>query len=298
MPKDLLQRFIFENEPVRGEYVKLTECLQSILNEHQYPESVRKLLGESLCAAVLLSAIIKFKGRLTLQFKGKGKLRLLLAQCDDQYHMRGLAKYDGEMTYDELMASFKEGILMILLDSGVQGQRYQGIVEWQGSSLAESIEGYFKNSEQLPTKIWLCATEKNAAGFFLQVIPAAGGEARELENEITAPGWYRITQLTEAADMSVLQDTQYPDFLSQIFPQETIRVFDPSSVTFKCTCTRKRGEDAISLLGREEAEEELRDKQVIVVTCEFCNKEYEFDRVDVETIFKKRENPSSDSQVH
>lgn len=298
MTKDLLQRFIFENEPVRGEYVKLEHSLQTILKQHDYPPAIQRILGEGLCAAALLSAIIKFEGRLTLQFRGKGKLRLLLAQCDDQYHIRGLAKYDNDITYEELIESFQDGILMIMLDSGVKGQRYQGVVEWQGNSLAESIQGYFRSSEQLATKIWLSGNDKFAQGYLLQVIPIADKAARGIENEILNPSWQRIVNQTESADLDNILTRSYPELLTLLYPEETIRVFDPADVDFHCGCTRKRGEDAISLLGREEAEEELRDKQSIVVTCDFCNKEYVFDRVDVEAIFKKYGQPPSDTNLH
>lgn len=298
MTKDLLQRFIFENEPIRGEYIKLEDSLQTILAQHAYPPAIQRLLGEGLCAAALLSATIKFKGRLTVQFRGKGKLQLLLAQCDDKYQLRGLAKYDGDVTYEELMDSFQNGVLMIMLDSGVAGQRYQGVVEWQGNSLAESIQGYFRDSEQLATKIWLNADDQRAVGYLLQIIPVADENARAMESEIVNPSWHRIISQTEASNLQALLDSSYPELLTQIYPDETIRVFDASPVTFHCGCTRKRGEDAISLLGRDEAEEELREKQSIVVTCDFCNKEYVFDRVDVEAIFKKYGESPPDTHLH
>lgn len=299
MTKDLLQRFIFENEPVRGEYIKLENSFQEVLSKHDYPPAVKQILGEGLCAAALLSAIIKFQGKLTVQFRGKGKLKLLLAQCDDKYRLRGLAKYDGDLSYEELMSAFQEGVLMIMLDSGVKGQRYQGVVEWQGNSLSESIQGYFRNSEQLATKIWLKSDEESAVGFLLQVIPIAENNAREMELEIVNPSWQRIIRQTEAADINMVMTAPYPEFLTQLYPDETIRVFDASQVEFYCACTRKRGEEAIALLGREEAEEELKDKQSIVVTCDFCNKEYVFDRADVEAIFdKNRGAPPTDIQLH
>lgn len=298
MTKDLLQRFIFENEPIRGEYVKLEDCLQTILSQHAYPPAIQRLLGEALCAAVLLSAIIKFKGRVTVQFRGKGNLRLLSAQCDNKCQLRGLAKYEGEFTYEELMASFQDGVLMIMLDSGVKGQRYQGVVELQGNSLAESIQGYFRDSEQLSTKIWLNVSDVCGVGYLLQIIPAADKSARVLEKEIVSPGWHRIIKQTESCDLLTMLDSSYPELLTQLYPDETIRVFDASKVTFHCGCTRKRGEDAISLLGREDAEKELQDKQNVVVTCDFCNKEYVFDRVDVEAIFKKYGQPPSDTYLH
>ncbi len=298
MKKDLLQRFIFENEPVRGEYVKLEDSLQTILSQHDYPPAVRRLLGEGLCAAALLSAIIKFSGRLTIQFRGKGKLKLLLAQSDDKLNLRGLIKHEGDVSYEELMAAFQQGVLVIMLDTGSNGQRYQGVVEWQGNSLAESIQGYFRNSEQLATKIWLNGEGDSATGYLLQVIPVVEQASHGMEIEILDPAWNRVVRLTEAADPKVLLETEYPELLTKLYPEDTIRVFDPSPVAFHCSCTRKRGEDAILLLGQEEAEDELNGKQSIVVTCDFCNKEYIFDRVDVAEIFKKNGQAPTDTQLH
>lgn len=299
MTHDILHRFIFENEPVRGEYVKLDTSLQTILNQHDYPKAVRQLLSEGLCIAALLSAIIKFKGRLTLQFRGSGKIKLLLAQCTDQSQMRGLVKYDGTITEEELVDSFKNGILMVLLDTGINGQRYQGVVEWKGNSLAESVENYFQQSEQLATKIWLQTNDQNAAGFLLQVIPTTQQDSIGVQNEIILPSWQRIVDMTAKQDMNLILQQPFPELLQELYPEETLRVFDPANVSFHCGCTRKRGQDAIALLGREEAEEELADKQSIVVTCDFCNEEYIFDRVDVEEIFKNQgQSAPPDTHLH
>lgn len=298
MTQDILHRFIFENDPVRGEYIKLQESLHTILQQHDYPPAVQRLLGEALCVAALLSAIIKFKGRLTVQFRGKGKLRLLLAQCDDQNQLRGLAKYDGVSSYEELIAAFHDGVLVIMIDTGSNGQRYQGVVEWKGDSLAESIEHYFKRSEQLATKIILTNSETAAIGFLLQVIPMTEQNSLGIQNEIIMPSWQRISALTESANEAILKTVEYPALLTQLYPEETMRIFDGTAVNFHCGCTRKRGQDAIYILGREEAEEELRDKQSIVVTCDFCNQEYIFDRVDVEEIFRLHDQPPPDANLH
>src|SRR5277367_4669041 len=96
--QDLLQRFIFDKAPVRGEYIHLEDSFKEILQQHDYPPAIRRLLGEALCVAGLLTATIKFEGRLTVQFRGKGKLKFLLAQCDNHFHVRGLVKWDGDVT--------------------------------------------------------------------------------------------------------------------------------------------------------------------------------------------------------
>lgn len=295
--KDTLQRFIFDKAPVRGEYIRLEESFQDIMKQHPYPEPIRKLLGEALCVAGLLSATIKFKGRLTVQFRGKGNLKLLLAQCDDHFHVRGLAKWEGEMSYTDLMESFNQGVLAIMLDSG-PSNRYQGIVSWRGNSLAESIEGYFQESEQLATKIWLAVNDEVAAGYLLQIIPVADKNAKGIEDEIILPHWDRITALTNRLDENTLLELNYQDLLNYCYPEEEIRIFPSVEVEFKCTCSRKRGEDAILILGREEAEAELKNKQTIVVTCDFCNHEYVFDRIDVIKIFETNDKPPSQTQLH
>lgn len=171
MNNDILQRFIFENAAVRGEIVHLNESFQQIVSQHQYPPLLQRLLGEMLAVVTLLSAVIKFKGRLTVQFQGKGKLKLLLAQCDNQFHIRGLAQWDGELHEDDLPEAFKNGVLVIIMDPEGGGQSYQGIVSWEGHSIAQSIEAYFRNSEQLPTRLWLSVDGHQAAGLLLQIMP-------------------------------------------------------------------------------------------------------------------------------
>src|SRR5579885_587608 len=289
---DSLQRFIFDTSPVRGEYIHLHDSFQTIINQHNYPQPIRKLLGEALSVAGLLSAIIKFNGRLTVQFRGKGKLKLLLAQCDNHFNIRGLAKWKGNLSYEDLMESFNDGVLVIMLDSGPTS-RYSGIVSWRGNSLVESIEGYFQESEQLATKLWLSVNDHSAAGLLLQVIPGSDRDAIGIDTEIIYPHWQHITKLTMNLDEQDLLGLEYQQLLNKLYPEEAIRIFPSVPITFNCTCSRKRGEDAIYILGREEAEAELKNNRTIVVTCDFCNREYVYDRVDVAKIFESKDRPST-----
>lgn len=295
---DLLQRFLFEKAPIRGEYIHLTESFQTIMAQHDYPPPIRRLLGEALCVAGLLCASIKYKGRLTVQFRGKGKLKFLLAQCDYHFHIRGLAKWEGDLSYDDLMEAFHEGVLMIRLDSGSAKNSYQGIVAWRGDSLIESVEGYFRESEQLTTKIWLAVNETKAVGYLLQVLPGPENLTSTLEKEIVNPHWGRIVAMTASMQTEDLLTLGYESLLMKLYPGEEIRVFSPESVMFHCNCSRKRGEDAIYVLGEEEAEDELKGRNSIVVTCDFCNKKYVFDRIDVAKLFVDRKRPPSDTHLH
>jgi molecular chaperone Hsp33 len=264
--KDNLQRFLFENISVRGEFIRLNKSYQTIIDQHQYPPAISELLGEALAVVNLLTAIIKFKGRLTVQFQGKGDLKLLLAQCNHEFQFRGVAQWKGNPSHEDL------------------------IVSWQGHSLAQSIEGYFRDSEQLPTRIWLAVNKTDAVGFLLQIMPK--NDSTEIDNT----DWEHVVHLADTLTSKELLEHDNPTLLHRLYHQEEIRVFEPVPVEFRCTCSVERSENAMLLLGYDEVQEELLNKQQIVVTCEFCNKEYAFGRADIERIFNKGGN--STSQVH
>jgi molecular chaperone Hsp33 len=285
--KDILQRFLFENASVRGELVHLNTSYLAIMEQHQYPPVIQRLLGETLAVVVLLSAIIKFKGRLTVQFQGKGKLKLLLAQCDDSFHFRGVAQWDANLSEEDIPNAVNAGTLAIMIDPDTpNGKRYQGIVAWQGESLAQAVEGYFQSSEQLPTRLWLAVNEHGAAGLLLQVMPSE-------KPELHANTWEHLQYITDTITPQELLELDNQTLLRRLYSQEEMRIFDSLPVAFRCSCSVQRSENAILMLGREDIEEELQGKQSIVVTCEFCSKKYVFDRMDIERIFTDSGQPPS-----
>ncbi len=290
--KDILQRFLFENAQVRGEIVHLETSFQTIINQHNYPPILQKILGEMLVVVNLLCASIKFNGRVTVQFQGKGKLKLLLAQSTHELNMRGLAQWQGELSATELQAELKAGLLAITMDpQDSTHNRYQGMVAWHGDSLAHSIEGYFIQSEQIPTRLWLAVDEQRAAGFLIQALPHDGMKDDE------SADWEHISLLTDTLTAHELLNLDHKTLLRRLYVEEDVRIFAPTPVSFRCTCSTQRSENALRMLGREEVDEELNQKQQVVVTCEFCNNEFVFDRVDIERIFKPGDAGTS-AQVH
>lgn len=279
---DVLQKFLFEKAAVRGELVRLEKSYQEIANQHAYPPALTELLGQVLVIANLLGAIIKFKGRLSIQFQGQEELKLILAQCDNEYNFRGLVQYSGDIDQAGLRTALKNGLLVITIDQQTpMQQRYQGIVNWQGDSLAQSIEGYFRESEQLPTRLWMAVNQTTAVGLLLQMMPSVSDDE---ENE----DWEHLLHLTETIKNEELLNCTNGEIIHRLYHQEDVRLFDPIDVRFQCTCSDKKSQNAILMLGPEEAEKELADKQVIVVTCEFCNKKYTYDREQVQRIFSNK----------
>src|SRR5262245_1840830 len=91
-----VRRFILENQPVRGYCVELGSAWQELRADQHYAPAVQNLLGEAVSASVLLAATLQFEGTLTLQLEGKGDVRLLVAQCSNDFRVRAVARVSEE----------------------------------------------------------------------------------------------------------------------------------------------------------------------------------------------------------
>lgn len=274
--QDHLRRFLFEELGVRGELVHMDASWQSVLAHHDYPEAVRGQLGQALAAALLLSATIKFEGALILQAQGDGPLHTLVAQATHRRTVRGLARWEGELKAGASLAEmYGQGRLVLTLQNE-GAEPYQGIVSLEGGNLAEALQTYFEQSEQLPTRFWLAADGNRAVGLFLQELP---GQRK------TEDGWNRLNHLADTVTEPELLNLPVDVLLRRLFHQEDLRVFDPEPVAFRCSCSRERIESVLKVMGREEVEASIQAEGNITVDCEFCNRQYRFDLVDVEALF-------------
>ncbi|MGR8951620.1 MAG: Hsp33 family molecular chaperone HslO [Gammaproteobacteria bacterium] len=274
MEEDILRRFIFEEFGVRGEWVKLATSWQ-IAKQHQHGSAiVRESLGQALAAAVLLSATIKFKGSIIMQAQGDGAFRTLVAQSTHDRRIRGLVRAADEVRPGPLEAMFGQGRLVLTIRPD-NSDPYQGIVPLKGASLAVALQTYFIQSEQLETRLWLAANEQQAAGLLLQELPA---------QKNSKPDWERIMMLADTLTEAELLNLDCPPLLHRLFHEERVRLFDPEPVQFECACTKQKIEYALRSLGEQELEHMLEEKGTIEVGCEFCNKQYRFDRIDVQKL--------------
>jgi molecular chaperone Hsp33 len=172
--RDTLHRFLFERFPIRGHLVHLDAAWRALIEHREYPDAIRETLGEAVVASLLLAATIKFEGVLSLQLQGDGPMHLLLAQCTSGLGVRGLARYrEGAVGAHKINGLIGNGNLTVTLETDQGAQRYQGIVPIEGERLADSLQAYFQNSEQLPTRLWLHADVQGASGMLLQKLPGS-----------------------------------------------------------------------------------------------------------------------------
>lgn len=277
MQHDSLHRFLIENANVRGEWVHLDQTWQQLLNCADYPDAVKKVLGEALAATLLLSATLKYKGTLSLQINGEGAVNLLLIQATSEGTVRGLAHYSQEPASDRLLDIFGNGHLAITIEPSDGGERYQGVVGLEEESLADALAVYFEQSEQLKTRLWLSSNDESSAGLLLQRLPRVDSDDED--------GWTRVTHLSETLTSNELLSLDQETLLHRLFHEEDVRLFGGEPITFQCGCSQEKIEAMVSSLGRQEAENMIAERENIEIDCEFCNQHYQLDHIDVKRIF-------------
>jgi molecular chaperone Hsp33 len=300
--------FMCDGAPVRGEIVSIGTAWQAVLERRNDPPAVRRILGDFVGAATLLSASLKFDGTLIIQAQSKGPIQLLVVECKSDLSMRATVKLSVDpseisegASLGELLDAGNSGRLVITLDPADRepGQApYQGIValqEYQGemlkpvASAAEAIALYMQNSEQLETRIWLSSNETHVGGLLLQRLPASGGHAH-LDSQVAAEGWSRIQTLGETITSEELLTLPPDTILRRLFLEESVengvRSFPPRPISFACRCSRSKVADVLRMLGQDEVKSIIDEQGVVETVCDFCAKPYRFDAVDCEQVFK------------
>ncbi len=305
--------FQVEGLDVRGRAVQLGPMLDAILERHDYPQPVARLLAEAIVLTVLLGTSLKFEGKLILQTKSDGPVDLLVADFSSPENVRAYARFDA----DALQAAVAEGrtaphellgkgVLAFTIDQGAHTQRYQGIVALDGHTLEEVAGVYFRQSEQIPTRVRLGVAELyvrdddgrtrhrwRAGGMVAQFLPEApermrqadlpGGDGEEVGHKIEEDDkWAEARTLVETIDTDELTDPNVGTerLLYRLFHESGVRVYPPQRVLDQCSCSREKLKTVLSGLSAEEVEHTANDGH-IEATCEFCSTTYRFEVSEV-----------------
>jgi len=287
MQKDSLHRFLIENTNVRGEWIHLDDTWLSLLSCSEYPDAVKTILGEALAATLLLSATLKYEGRLSLQVNGSGPVTLLLIQATSDGKVRGLAQWKEQPTDNNFSTLFGDGHLTITIEPTDGGERYQGIVDIEAETFSQVLENYFEQSEQLKTRLWFAVDEKSVSAMLLQRMPET--------DSIDEDAWSRTEQLAQTVTKSELIELDMETLLYRLFNEENVRVFEPQDIKFQCTCSQNKIEEMIVSFGETEALIIIEEQGKIAIDCEFCNHHYEIDKVDLKRLFSDNITQTSET---
>ncbi len=307
-----LHKFIFEGLPVRGMLVRLTDSWQDVLarragSNDAFAPPVRALLGEMAAAGVLMQSNLRFDGALVLQMFGDGPVKLAVAEVQADLAFRVTAKVIGEVSdgarLEAMLNVHGQGRCAITLDPKDKrpGQQpYQGIVALHGDrreplqELAEVLEHYMLQSEQLDTRLILAANDELAAGLLLQRLPVQGGanlQGGQRNEDLIGldEAFNRLALLAGTLTRDELLTLDADTVLRRLFWEEPLRRFPPlrgdDGPRFACSCSRERVGSMLKSLGRDEIDGIVREQGRVEIGCDFCGLKYHFDPVDVGELF-------------
>lgn len=264
-----------------------------MLDRRDYPQPLRQLLGELMAASALLAATVKFEGSLVMQMQGEGPVKLVVVECTQEHTMRATAKWDGEVHTAPLSELLGEGRFVITIVPGEGKQTYQGIVALDGDTVAEVLAHCMANSEQLDTRFWLAVDEHRAAGMLLQKMPESA--ARHVRGD---EAWERALALSDTLTPAELLELPAENVVRRLFHLDLVRAFEATPVSFRCGCSRGKVSGMVRMLGMNEVRSIVTERGAIEVSCEFCNRRYEFDTVDAEQLFAAQVLHDVDSTRH
>jgi molecular chaperone Hsp33 len=307
--QDVVQPFRLESAGVLGRLIRLGPALDRIIAPHHYPAEVATLLAEGITLASALASGLKYDGIFTLQTSGSGPIRTMVADVTSDGGLRGYARIDAERLNNTDPATATSGPVPRLLgvghmaftvDQGPGTERYQGITELIGSTLADCAQNYFRRSEQLETAFTLFAETHEAdtgeaisvrsGAVLLQHLPTespSGSSEARIRDDAQDEAWRRVVILmstltgAEILDPSISPNT----LLYRLFHEEGIRVFPVKPLEQQCRCAGERVERTLRLLPKSDIAEMI-DDGIVTVTCEFCKANYTFDENQIDALFQ------------
>lgn len=309
---DVVLPFQIDPFATRGRVVRLGAVVDTIIKRHNYPPLVARTLAEMIAMAVALAATLKYDGVFTLQTKGDGPVRLMLADVTSDGAVRAYAQYDGDKLADlgdspSVPKLFGAGYLAFTVDQGEHTERYQGIVELTGATLAECAHHYFRQSEQFKAGLKVAAALQTGAGgeptwragaIMVQSLPPEGAQGSAEGRDLARPpnesqeeaedGWRRALILMGSATSAELVDPGLPPWklVDRLFLAEGVKIFRPHDLRHACRCSRERVETVLRAFPQAEIET-LKVDGALVVTCEFCNTKHLFDEADVAALYEQ-----------
>lgn len=284
LPSNCIHRFTFADHPIRGEFVQLSTSYHALCEHHNYPAPVAALLGELLAVTSLLTATLKFKGHINVQLQGSGALNFATVNGQHDQSLRGLARLRDEIHDPSLLGMLGENALLIITLTPEKGERYQGMIKVEDNQLSTVIERYFMQSEQLPTRLWLYADPATAvcAGFFLQVLPVAP-DTNEPGAELAAQAesFEHLVTLADTLTKAEMFELSVQQILHRLYHEEDIHLFPEQAVTFFCGCSHEKTAEALRSLDMASLNEIIEEDGKLVLTCDYCLKNYHYDAIDV-----------------
>ena len=280
MKQNHIQRFLFKDLNIRGQVIQLNDAWQAMLKDRHYPPAITKLLGELTAFSVIMATGMKHTGKITLQIQGSGPITLLVVEVTHDLNIRGVAKTNETISHqaslDELLG---DGQILVTLENTQTNHHFQSYVERVGETIIDAFENFLSQSEQLPSKLWLAATDEALGGVLIQKMPDT--------DECDSDGWNRIYHVSRTITDEELTLLEPEALLHRLFHEEKVELFEAQTVQYDCPQDKQRVNAMLLSLGEEEVRKILKEQGEIVIHNDICNFHVRYGEAEVNALFEK-----------
>lgn len=276
MKTDLITRFVINNSSIRGNIIRIKNSLAELKKSLAIPEQIASSFNEIVTVCPMLAATLKFEGGLILQIQGKKSLKLIIAESDNDFKIRGTIKLT-ENTKEIFQDLIQDAIVALTVIHKDQKTPYQGIIEVGSGEIKAMIEHYLTQSMQIKSKVFFHQTKTESFGVLFQELP----HENEEQKLITESLWNDIDLIKS----DTLSDGP-EQFLKNIFSQNDVQIFEEHSVEHECSCNQEKIYKTISLIQENEIYSSIKD-DCIEMVCEYCQKKYTVTKEEIDIIFNK-----------
>jgi molecular chaperone Hsp33 len=278
MKSDLITRFIINKSSIRGNIIRIKNSLGKLKKSLAIPEQLASSFNEIITVCPMLAATLKFEGGLILQIQGKKSLKLIIAESDNDFKIRGTIKLS-EHTNESFQDLIQDAIVALTVIHKDQKTPYQGIIEVGSGEIKAMIEHYLTQSMQIKSKVFFHQTKTESFGVLFQELP----HENEEQKVITESLWNDIDLINSDA----LSDGP-EQFLKNIFTQNDVQIFEEHAVQYECSCNQEKIYKTISLIQENEIYSSIKD-DCIEMVCEYCHKKYTVTKEEIDIIFNKNQ---------
>ncbi len=279
-----IERFLFDNHGVRGEITRLKTPFEDLIHD-DYPDCLKKIMMELAVSSVLVASTLKDGSEIMVQIRGGKaaplKYALINIRQDLSFYgscaLKDNCAVDNNASIHDLCG--QDGILALSVFPQ-NGVKWQGIVALNNESIGATLEDYFKNSQQLPTRFFISTDlqERQSGGIMLQIIPEVEGNIESLEH---------LSVLSATLSAKELFTLPLDESLGRLFAHEETKVFGEKEVLFKCICSKSRCENALMQLDPAELKNMAEDPKGTSMTCQHCGKTYTFTQEELASMYRK-----------
>lgn len=283
----LLKGLIY-NDNLTLSVLDTTEMVNKAIKIHNLTPLTAAALGRTLTVSAFMASNLKNDGdKLSVVVAGDGVGGKITVCGNGNLCMRGVIdnpeatlplRADGKLDVGGCVG--RNGRITVTKSMGLK-EPYSGSSKLVTGEIAEDFTAYYAYSEQMPTAIALGVkigkTGKcvGAGGVIIQALPFATEEDLVKAENIMKNFSNISTLIEEKGAEGVLKE-----YFGEIEYQE----YNPK---YKCLCNRNYVKGILTSLGEKEVNDIIEKEGSVKVSCQFCNKEYVFDKEDADKLFKK-----------